>query len=161
MASNKSSISLKLANCSENHISANKLKNSWEDANLIEECSSLKDETRKYNQNSENLSPSKNKAILEISSSYGSLKSNYFEKNNSSLNMKSNDQSMETKQKENKPSSSGIQGLFLLTKTPAMRKITITVFIVWILEAALYYGILLNASNFTKYVFSVFAYEIF
>ena len=138
---------------SKNLISADKLKNSREDAHLIDECSPIKDETRKFNQNSENLSPSKNETFLKIPSSYGSLKSNYVEKNNN--------QSMESNQKENIPSSSGIQGLFMLIKTPAMRKITITIFIVWILESALYYGILLNASNFTKYVFSIFTHENF
>ena len=61
----------------------------------------------------------------------------------------------ESKKLENKianPKSlvEGIKGLLLLTKTPTMRKITITVFLIWIMSGALYYGILLNASNFTK-----------
>ena len=81
-----------------------------------------------------------NKAIFDISSS---LKLKDVETTNSSLCNKSRDRIKIS-------STNGNTGMLMLIKTPSMRKITLTIFLVWILEAALYYGILLNASNFTK-----------
>ena len=102
------------------------------------------DKFRDYNHNADIPSGINKEVIRVVSPFHGSIKSNTTEQR------KTNNLNLEMKDTESRFSSNGIRGLIMLVKTPAMRKITILFFIIWMLQGIVYYGIPLNASNFAK-----------